>query len=167
MRNRRLQNGQVGEIAAERYFANNGWKMIRSQPPVTILCMVTPPMIALLKRFSPRLAAFGHMVIARMGKGGVPDYTGFEDVFLKRWDDTLRQWVKDNSGASIPVYRACEVKEASGDSMPASRLDKEQRDFMAALPAGSAWVGVFFNDTQKFEMFPFIEKGSYKRGMGI
>jgi len=151
MKNRRLQNGQVGEIAAERWFLNNGWKMVRTQPPVTILCMVTPPMITLLKRFtfSPRLAAFGHMVIARMGKGGVPDYTGF--AFKE--------------GLSEAHYRACEVKEATGNSMPASRLDKEQRAFLSYLPGGCAWVGIFWTDTQKFEMFPFVEKGSYKRGM--
>lgn len=159
----KLQSGQVGERMAEQWFTNNGWHMTRTQPPITILGMVTPPMVAILKKFSPRLAAFGHMVIARLGKGGVPDYTGYEDVFLKRWDDTLRQWVKENSGAPISVYRACEVKEASGDSMPASRLDKPQRDFMARLPEGSAWVGVFWQETQKFSMYPFVERGSYKR----
>lgn len=159
----RLQSGRMGELAAERWFLNNGWFMVHTQPEITILAMITVPMVMALKRFIPRLAAFGHMVIARLHRGGVPDFTGYEDVFLKRWDDTLRQWVKDNRGQSIPVYRACEVKEAIGDTMPASRLDKKQRAFMSSLPAGCAWVGVFWMDTQKFSVYPFVSKGSYKR----
>jgi hypothetical protein len=158
----RLQSGRAGEIQAEQWFHNHGWCMVRTQPPVTILGILGGPMIAMLKRYFPRLSFFGHMVIARMGKGGVPDYTGYEDVFLRRWDDTLRQWVKDNSGASTPVYRACEVKEACEDTMPASRLDKSQREFMAALQIECAWVGILWDDGQ-FSMHPFTAKGSYKK----
>ena len=140
----RLQSGRCGELSAERWFLSNGWHMVRTQPPITILGMVSPPMVSALKRFIPRLAAFGHMVIARMGKGGCADYTGYL--------------------MSTSRYIACEVKEASGDSMPASKLDKDQRASMAGLPIGCAWVGIFWVDVQKFEIFPFIEKGSYKRG---
>lgn len=143
---RRLQNGQAGEMAAQNWFINNGWEMIRTQPPVTILGMITPPLVAVLRQFIPRLAYFGHMVIARMGKGGAPDYTGFA-----------------NFAPGFPIYRAVEVKEAAGDSMPASRLDKAQRDFMAALPGQCAWVGILWVDTGKFTMHEFREKGSYKR----
>ena len=142
-----MQNGQVGERMAEQWFLNHGWKMFRTQPPVTILGMLTLPMVRILKPFIPRLAAFGHMVIARMGKGGIPDFTGF--AFKE--------------GLSEAHYRAVEVKEASGDSMPASRLDKAQRSFMSYLPGGCAWVGIFWRDTGKFTMHEFLEKGSYKR----
>lgn len=163
----RIQSGKLGELAAERFFADNGFHMVRTQPETTILGTLSVPMVMALKRFIPRLAHFGYMVIARMHKGGVADYCGYEDVYLKRWDDTLRQWVKDNSGESMPIYRACEVKEASGSSMPASRLDRAQRAFLASLPKGCAWVGIFFTDHQKFEMFPFVEKGSYKKTMEV
>lgn len=153
MTSRRLQNGQAGERAAEMWFANNGWRMVRTQPPMMILGMITPSLMVVLRRFIPRLAYFGHMVIARMGKGGVPDYTGYE------WRKVGGQDVLDDSAE----YRAVEVKEAQGDSMPASRLDKAQREFMAALPAGCAYVGILWMDTGKFTMHEFKEKGSYKR----
>lgn len=149
----RLQSGKMGELAAERFFSNHRWHMTRTQPPVTILGIVTPAMVAVIKRFIPRLAAFGHMVIARMGKGGVADYTGY----------AINKHYADVGDHIIPVYVACEVKEAHGDSMPASRLDKDQRDFLAGLPAGSAWVGIFWTDCQKFSMHEFVEKGSYQR----
>ena len=144
--NMRLQSGKMGELAAERWFADNQWHMVRTQPPVTILGMITPPMVSVLKRFIPRLAAFGHMVIARMGRGGVPDYMGH----------TV-------SASGYPLYRCCEVKEATGDTMPASRLASDQREFMKRLPVGCAFVGIFWLDTMKFSMYEFIEKGSYKR----
>ena len=150
---KRLQSGKVGELAAERWFAENGWKMIRTQPPVTILGMVSQPMIGVLKRFIPRLAAFGHIVIARMGKGGVPDYTGYQAKIQRG------SYVDDNGTA----YRAVEVKEAKGDSMHASRLDKAQREFMSCLPHESAWVGIWWEDHQQFTMHLFSnERGSYK-----
>jgi hypothetical protein len=141
---RRLQSGQVGERMAEMYFVNNGWIMTRTQPSITILGMISPAMAYALKRFIPRLATFGHMVIGRMGQGGVPDYTGYQ---MRR----LTQF-----------YLACEVKECAGDSMPASRVSKEQRAFLSALPMGSAHVGIFWTDSGKFSMHPFLEKGSYK-----
>lgn len=137
-----IQRGGHGEMAAEIWFRKNKWNMVRTQPPVTILGMVKPNMVMALKRFIPRLAAFGHMVIARLGKGGVPDYTG----------------------CYLAFYRACEVKEAKGDTMPASRLDKAQRDFMSALPVGCSWVGILWDDGT-FEMFPYVSQGSYKKGL--
>jgi hypothetical protein len=82
--------------------------------------------------------------VRMIGRGGVPDFTGFHLIRM------------------TPLYRACEVKEAHGDTMPASRLDKAQREFMAALPVECAWVGILWDDGQ-FSMHPFIEKGSYKR----
>lgn len=127
----RLQSGKIGEIAAERWFLNNGWRMVRTQPAIQILG-------------SKPGKHYGRVFTVRMvDRGGVPDYTGFRDGFY---------------------YVACEVKEASGDSMPASRLDKEQRAFMASLPNMAAMVGIFWTDHQKFTMHPFIGKGSYKYG---
>lgn len=143
----RLQSGQVGEKMAEQYFHNHGWHMTRSQPPITILGMISPGMVSALKRFIPRLGAYGHMVIGRMGKGGVPDYLGFDP----------------GSSPGYPEFRACEVKCASGDSMPASRVSKEQRAFLGALPSQCAYVGIFWQDTQKFTMHKFISTGSYKK----
>ena len=65
-------------------------------------------------------------------------------------------------------YRAvyCEVKECNTDSMPASRLSKPQREFMAALPTDAAYVGILWHDGI-FEVFPFVAKGSYKQGTTV
>lgn len=151
MRNRRLQSGQIGERMAEAWFLNNGWHMTRSQPAIQILG-------------SKPGKRFGRIFTVRMiGRGGVPDYTGFVDDYPTRWNDETKEWEVLHNEFPMPLYRACEVKEAVGDSMPCSRLDKEQRDFLAALPKGCAWTGVFWVDTQKFEMYPFVKKGSYKK----
>jgi hypothetical protein len=147
----------MGELAAERWFADHGWHMVRTQPPVKILGMISPAMAYALKRFIPRLATFGHMVVARLEKGGQPDYTGY-CVVIRRADPA-----NDNMDSWDGSYRACEVKECAGDSMPASRLDKEQRAFMIALPKGCAWTGIFWIDTQKFTMHEFLDKGAYRR----
>ncbi len=144
-----MKKGEVGEQTAEIWFRQHGWKMVRTQPPISILGMVTPAMVAVLKRFSPRLAAFGHMVIARIGKGGIADYTGYRFI-----DDDFR-----------PYYVACEVKEAAGDTMPASRLDPDQRTFLASLPDGCAFVGILWG--RGFGMHIFKERGSYKRDEAI
>jgi hypothetical protein len=141
----RLQRGQVGEMAAQYWFKKHDWKMIRTQPATTIIGILQPHMVVMLSRFIPRLSYFGHMVIARMGKGGAPDFTGYCGQSMK--------------------YKACEVKEVTGDTMPASRLDKAQRAFMDQLPEGSAFVGVLWR-TGLFEVFPYKSKGSYKHGEG-
>jgi len=141
----RLKSGQAGELAAEQWFRVNEWHMVRTQPETTILGMVTPAMVGSLKRFIPCLSAFGHMVICRMGKGGISDYTGFE------------------GNLQIPAYRAVEVKEATGDTMPCSRLDKDQRAFLSSLPTNCAWVGILWVETGKFTMHRYQERGSYKR----
>lgn len=150
MRNRnngtRFQRGQAGEMAAELYFKKLGWRMFRTQPPVTILAVLTGPIIQTLNRFIPRLAYFGSMVVARMSKGGIADYTGYIHLLGKE-----------------PLYRAVEVKEAKGDAMPASRLDKAQRAFMDALPPGCGFIGILWVDHGTFQMCPYIKKGSYKR----
>ena len=78
--------------------------------------------------------------------GGIADYIGYNDY---------------------GQYRACEVKEATGNSMPASRLDINQRFWMAAQRKGSAFVGIYWTDAGEFELFRFKEKGSYKKGKGL
>lgn len=84
---------------------------------------------------------------------GVADYTGYEIIkFLN---------------SVLPMYRACEVKEAFGDTMPCSRLGKAQRDWMAAIDFRSAFVGVLWMDVMVFEIFRFHPKGSYQRGQGL
>ena len=82
--------------------------------------------------------------VIHCGSGGIADYTGYKMV-----DDR-------------PLYVACEVKEAKGDSMPCSRLGKKQRDWLLLLPNGCAFVGVFWIDFCDFCMYHFKEKGSYK-----
>ena len=72
----------------------------------------------------------GKPKIVNSGRGGIADYTGYK-----------------NQLSGIPVYIACEVKEANGTSMPASRLKPAQRKWLAVLPEGSAYVGIFWMDT--------------------
>ena len=77
-----------------------------------------------------------------------PDYTGFLAISY--------------------AYRAVEVKEASGDTMPCSRLTKRQRERMKALPEGLGFVAVCWMDGSRngIEIFCFKEAGSYKRSEG-
>jgi hypothetical protein len=89
----------------------------------------------------------GKPIIINCGKGGIADYTGYCIGY---------------SGATL--YRACEVKEAEGESMPASRLSKDQRAWMESLPPACAYVIVVWMDGNiKAECFPFVSKGSYHR----
>jgi hypothetical protein len=141
----RLQRGKAGELAAEYWFKKHGWAMYRTQPPMEIVGILTGPMVSALSRFFNRLSFYGHMVIGRMGKGGIVDYTGHEGA----------------------IYRACEVKEAVGASMPASRLDKGQREFLSGVPTNCAFVGILWTDYSLFEIFPYLPKGSYKKGEGL
>src|SRR5512139_2417461 len=135
-----LKSGEIGERQAEQWFLNNGWNMVRTQPAMQILDAAPG------KRY-------GIIFTCRMvGRGGVPDYTGYEYVQAVPGLQTM-----EGEGA---LYRAVEVKEASGDTMPCSRLDKAQRAFMAALPAGCAWVGIYWTDTAKFTMHEYKRKGS-------
>lgn len=84
---------------------------------------------------------------------GVSDYTGYEEVQI--FND------------KFPIYRACEVKEASGDSMPCSRLDKAQRKWLANIDQRSSFVGVAWMENMAFELFRFKPNGSYKKGEGV
>ncbi|MHB9054261.1 MAG: hypothetical protein ACYC5F_09815 [Thermoleophilia bacterium] len=90
--------------------------------------------------------------LAAFKTGGMPDYVGhyrYEHV----------------DGDVFQRVAYCEVKECNTNSMPASRLSRAQREFMVALPGDAAYVGILWDEY--FEMFPFIETGSYKQGSGI
>ena len=142
--NRRLkQPGQAGELAAQQWFLNNGWTMFRTQPAVEILGVA-------------KGRRFGNIFTVRMvGRGGIPDFIGYSDALLVT--------ISGNSAPECMMrFRACEVKEASGSSMPCSRLDKEQRAFMDKLPEGCAWVGVLWVDHGKFTMHPYKKSGKYE-----
>lgn len=119
---------------AERWFAENDWSMVRTQPAIRILG-------------SKPGSRYGRIfTVCMVGKGGSPDYTGYMYGLH-----------------GVAEYRACEVKEvSSGNSMPASRLSREQRDFMGHLPEGCAWVGVWWVDYQRFEMYKFKARGAYR-----
>lgn len=135
--------GDMGEEAAKVWFRHHGWDMVRTQPEIAILGRITPQSVGALRKFKGlhRLTCYGHMVVARiLGRSGIPDFIGHKDGH----------------------YRAVEVKEATGDTCPCSRLDKEQRRFMDALPAGCAFVFVFLTDRRKGQMFEYKPKGSYK-----
>jgi hypothetical protein len=86
---------------------------------------------------------------------GVPDYTGYEIVQL--------------FPQAMPIFRACEVKEADGDRMPASRLSQAQRDWMNERDQRCMFVGICWTDKNPivFELFHFVYTGSYKRGQGL
>lgn len=89
----------------------------------------------------------GKPVIVPCESDGVFDYSGYQ--------------------MSTAQYRAVEVKEAHGDSMEASRLTKQQRNWGAQLPSGCAWVAVCWMDgSLGIEVFPFVTRGAYKRGCG-
>ena len=60
-------------------------------------------------------------------------------------------------------FMACEIKECNRNSMPASRLSKKQREFLAGLPDDRACVGILWRDGT-FEIFHFLPQGSYKKG---
>jgi hypothetical protein len=102
------------------------------------------------------------VIASRGGKGftiqcrsdGVPDLTGYEEKII--------------GSQSIALYRACEVKEAHGDTMPASRVRDDQRRWLSAIPFMSAFIAIAWMDGQpRIELFRPIEKGSYKRGQGL
>lgn len=79
--------------------------------------------------------------VVNFRRGGIADFTGY---------------------SRNHQYIACEVKECTGNSMPASRLHKEQRDWMSCLKPGMAWVAIYWVNHTKVTIHPFIPKGSYK-----
>lgn len=94
------------------------------------------------------------IVIHCKNKDGVPDFTGYEYVAIGT--DTY------------PLYRACEIKECNEDTMAASRLKKNQRDWMEKIDFRCAFVGIAWaNLPITFEIFRFTYKGLYKRGTGL
>ncbi len=96
----------------------------------------------------------GKPTVINCDNGGIADYTGY--VVHTRWTNIV-----------APYYIAVEVKEAHGKSMPASRLNRKQRDWMTALPEGCAYVAVVWVDGNPWcEVFPFVARGPYRQGGG-
>jgi len=96
----------------------------------------------------------GKPTIINCDNGGIADYTGYKMVTF----GFLRE---------RPHYAAVEVKEAHGKSMPASRLNRQQRNWLAALPVGCASVAIIWVDGNPWcEMHLFVERGSYQQGEG-
>lgn len=87
-------------------------------------------------------------VIVPCKTNGMPDFTGYTKC------------------TAIPLYRACEVKEANGKSMPASRLSTEQREFLRDLPNQSSYVCILWDDGLT-EIFYFVPRGRYVKGAGV
>lgn len=131
-------SGSLGEQLAELWFKGKGWKMERHQPPTRIISINKKPIVVNCK------------------SQGVADYTGYEMVLIP------------SLSMQLPLFRACEVKEAYGPRMPASRLDKAQRDWLRDIDPRCAFVGIaWMNNPVFFELHKFIYSGSYKRGEGI
>lgn len=95
----------------------------------------------------------GRPQVVYTGKG-YPDYMGHIDG-------------PDLLNAAFLAVEVKEAKPSEGDSVPCSRLTVSQRQFMTALPEGSARVGILWRDGI-FEVFPFSnDRGSYKKGEGL
>ena len=80
------------------------------------------------------------------GHDGVWDYTGYDDAGL---------WL------------ACEVKTAHGDTMPCSRVERDQRRWASHKPLSRLFVAILWLDTGRMEVFPYADAGSYRRGKGM
>jgi hypothetical protein len=86
-------------------------------------------------------------------------------VIVKRKKDEGEKAPPDFLCCSVARhFYAVEVKEASGDTMPASRVEPAQRRYLADLPNGCARVYVWWTDHNIGKIYPFIAKGSYKLG---
>jgi hypothetical protein len=154
----RVKSGEAGEQAALWFFQRAGWRMFRTQPPVRILAFLggdSPlgrAVMAVVRKYLPSLVSYGPLVLGRLDKGGIADFTGYQD-------DQINWGIGPQY---LPRYCACEVKEWHKTSpMPASKLSPEQRAFMSALPPGSAWVGILWPNGA-FKVYPFTAEGSYK-----
>jgi hypothetical protein len=134
---KKKSNGTFGEQRAEWWFSANDWTMFRTQPATRVVFVNSKP------------------TTINYGTGGIADYTGYVRVTRKFAGLTEDKYCYDYR------YVAVEVKEFSGDSMPASRLDKRQRDWMAKLPGGCAWVMGVRPDGKCF-VWEFKSRGSYK-----
>jgi len=129
--------GKFGETLFEIWARQHGWHMERHQPPMKIIAVDYRPIMVPLK------------------SQGVADYTGYSIVTYGK------------NGLSVPFYRAVEVKEATGDTMPCSRLNKDQREWMSSIDQRCALVAVCWIDgNPTIELFNFKNKGSYRKGKG-
>ncbi|MCL4473570.1 MAG: hypothetical protein M1455_06475 [Actinobacteria bacterium] len=107
----------------------------------------TPPPFKVMGNFGKYLYGF-------FRSKGAPDFQGY---------------VMSNQG--LPIHHAVEVKEADGDTFPASGLKPEQRRRLEDLEAdapGHALVGIYWRDFGTFELFRYRSgRGSYIRGEGL
>ena len=80
--------------------------------------------------------------------------------------------LRNKQGTKPPDYMGCtatgeaifcEVKEAHGFKMPASRLKKEQREWMNIRPCGCCFVGIYWVDYCAFQIFPYHKEGVYEK----
>lgn len=132
--------GRAGEEAAQWWFKAHGWRMHKIEPPV--------------KNLGPVPGKPGQFK-AVYTEAGMPDFFGF-----RQNDSRLGNFWSN----LIPTY--VEAKEAHGMTWPASKLSVEQRAFLADLPNGTGHVFILWRDGIG-EMFPFIARGSYKKGEGL
>ena len=102
-------------------------------------------------RTQPEVRYLPRGKVVTVGTGGIADYTGYSP---EEWGRPL----------DVPVYTACEVKEARGDSMPCSRLSRKQRAWMSSLPPGCAYVAILWVDYGTMDVLEYKPSGSYKRG---
>ena len=132
--------GDCAEDVAVLFFQRRGWKMTRTQPPTKIIGMV---------KYNGRMWP----MVIHCKKGGVADFTGGRPVMV--------------AGCKLDAYTGCEVKHhTTDDKMPASTLNKDQRDWMIENVAPSGrYVFILWGDGTG-ELHHFIEKGSYKKGDG-
>jgi hypothetical protein len=97
-----------------------------------------------MTRNQPEVRVLRHLgdgqFVVHFHKGGVADFTG-----------------QDEKG----YFRACEVKEADGDRMAASVLDKDQRRYLQSLKPGQGWVGILWRTRNCFRIHAFKPSGSY------
>ena len=95
----------------------------------------------------------GKPTIINCGRGGVADFTGYRLKTVGIFD--------------VPVFTACEVKEAKNDTLPCSRISKIQHAYLSNLPKGYAYIFVLWVNYGYGEMFQYKNgRGSYKRDEG-
>jgi len=84
---------------------------------------------------------------------GIPDYMGYELVQI--------------GSQLIPVFRAVEVKEAHGDTMPCSRLGSltdptSQNSWMSGIDHRCCFIAIYWIDCRCLNVYKWKVKGSYK-----
>lgn len=134
----RNSQGRIGETLAEHWFRSNGWIMERHQPPTRVVKIK------------------GRLMTIPCQSTGIPDYSGYELVYISALHDTL------------PIARYCEVKEAHGSSMSWSRLGKftdpfSQNSWMKVHDHRTVFVAVCWLDHNcEIKIYKWKPEGAYK-----